>query len=358
MGFHPERLTGARKRKYDRSVSWTPTIPTPKKFPPYITLKHPEHLKAFIRVGDGHNGYHYLAVLRQSVVLLNHDVQAMFDGMAALGGHEAWSCNCRDVLDKFVTFKNKNDYAKRKDGSLRKWSEGVSGMHNTLLELSNKMKIPNTDCYRTAQTKRGERYVARVYNNRWKPTKPFEKELRKRLMLNEFLEDSVKSKAGGVLLKFVFPTFTKIDINAVFENHQNIDMWKDNTEFNLRFCPYTWLTRIYRHPSYQQMVRKRIYFPIARFRVFDRDAVIYLKFIKKANELSSYSGSSIGKHLAVQTYPPDAAVIAPTCVKDITDTDWTTLQVIERKSRVCSNNNGLAADGKVYDDEYPQEEEI
>lgn len=108
--FHPERLTGNRRRKYEASVSYAPQA---EKIPKHLLEKiraPAHHVKYVLRLmpdAMGTRTAHYVAVIRQRVVALNHDAEAMSGekAMAELSGKK-WQdarCQCYRVCEMYAT---------------------------------------------------------------------------------------------------------------------------------------------------------------------------------------------------------------------------------------------------------------
>lgn len=112
MAFHPERLTGRRKRQWDRSVSWASRLDTAdrKVVPATVMakLKRPQYLQGLFKVRShdpqSAKGYHWVAVVRGRVVLLDHVDEATEKSLRAwfLGAERG--CRCHDVRDMWGTF--------------------------------------------------------------------------------------------------------------------------------------------------------------------------------------------------------------------------------------------------------------
>jgi hypothetical protein len=98
--FHPERLTGKRRRKYLASINYAPQWP-----------KIPKHLLKVIRAPAHHVKYvthimpdvlgakvaHHVAVIRHRIVALSHDAEARAGerAIAELTGESFWKTRCR-----------------------------------------------------------------------------------------------------------------------------------------------------------------------------------------------------------------------------------------------------------------------
>jgi hypothetical protein len=113
MAFHPERLTGNRRRKYLHSLAWAPAV---KKIPATVRARlncPDDHIKGYARVGaddvDGVVIYHSIVVVRNRIVCLDHpkEARAAADTYAALFQHtedngDVKVCRCRVVARKIA----------------------------------------------------------------------------------------------------------------------------------------------------------------------------------------------------------------------------------------------------------------
>lgn len=108
--FHPERLTGKRRRKYLASINYAPQWP-----------KIPKHLLKVIRAPAHHVKYvthimpdilgarvaHHVAVIRNRVVALNHDAKTKAGEVAVAGLTDAnfieTRCRCYAICEMYGT---------------------------------------------------------------------------------------------------------------------------------------------------------------------------------------------------------------------------------------------------------------
>lgn len=114
MAFHPERLTGRRRRRWEASLNWAPAMPVadiPKVL--VARLKKPHEVRAFARVNVGESpvdplsktGRHYVVIIRNRVVVVDHPHAAAFEAIRAIADAEDWSqrCPCYLAREKWVT---------------------------------------------------------------------------------------------------------------------------------------------------------------------------------------------------------------------------------------------------------------
>lgn len=119
MAFRPDRLTGRRARRYLASLAPSQVDPLvaevfrPEdlvsnlkrwKVPKTVArlIRQPQHLEIAVRVKAEFDSYHWVAVIRGRVVLLNHPVDRT-RAIRFLAGPDARRCNCYDIRDKYVT---------------------------------------------------------------------------------------------------------------------------------------------------------------------------------------------------------------------------------------------------------------
>ncbi len=106
MGFHPDRLTGRRARRWRQSLDW---LPAPANVPSTLTqlLTHPDRLRAWARVKVDSGKFHYVALVRNRFVFPSHHLsrakaRQLGDAMAILGGEGYVPCRaCEQCLKRW-----------------------------------------------------------------------------------------------------------------------------------------------------------------------------------------------------------------------------------------------------------------
>lgn len=140
--FHPERLTGARRRAWLRMEEYAPVLPT-DKLPKVIQkqIKHPERLKACVRVDREGQVAHYVLVVGQSLVFLNHADLEVDRSLADLSGVSETGCRCLEIHGRWATWtqRTKKDcpYELR-----RYWTDDLNGMPEPLVAVRERCRHP------------------------------------------------------------------------------------------------------------------------------------------------------------------------------------------------------------------------
>lgn len=120
--FHPERLTGKRRRKYLASIYYAPPA---AKIPKHLLkvirapVEHVKYVRMIMPKILGARTAHHVAVIRQRVVMLNHskEIQDGEKALAELSGTKDWRCSCYAACEMYAThtkLKQERDKRNRK----------------------------------------------------------------------------------------------------------------------------------------------------------------------------------------------------------------------------------------------------
>lgn len=115
MAFHPDRLTGKRRRRWEASVNWAPPMPQ-EEIPKVLRdrLRHPEQVRGFAKVDTGkvgsdplsRAGRHYVVLIRNRVVAVDHPHAATLALAEVMSGEALGRCRCLDVVEKWATARD------------------------------------------------------------------------------------------------------------------------------------------------------------------------------------------------------------------------------------------------------------
>lgn len=126
MAFHPDRLTGKRRRRWEASVNWAPPMPQ-EEIPKVLRdrLRHPERVRGFAKVDTGKDGAdplsragrHYVVLIRNRVVAVDHPHAATLTLAEAMSGETLGRCRCFDVVEKWATARDAGPNGKKRKKS-------------------------------------------------------------------------------------------------------------------------------------------------------------------------------------------------------------------------------------------------
>lgn len=144
--FHPERLTGKRARKYAKSISYAPPAQVPKVLMKKIRAPA-EHVKYVLHlmphILDKVRAKHYVVVIRNKVVMVNHEDQVGERCLAELSGVKKWRCKCYTAMEMYGTHTRVRQVVHK--GRPLGWAETKADLPEDMIALRLMCKKPVTE---------------------------------------------------------------------------------------------------------------------------------------------------------------------------------------------------------------------
>lgn len=159
--FHPERLTGKRRRKYFQSITYAPAVESIPKHLRKVIKAPPHHVKYVLYKMPNQLGVrsaHYVAVIRNRIALLNHpkENQAGERAVAELSGTKNWRCDCYGIGEMYGTLTKMNGVYNPRQRRKLAHASNKADLPAEMIELRQKCRRPRCASYRTTYVDPGK----------------------------------------------------------------------------------------------------------------------------------------------------------------------------------------------------------
>jgi hypothetical protein len=249
--FHPERLTGKRRRKYLASINYAPPA---AKIPKHLLkvirapVEHVKYIRMVMPKILGARTAHHVAVIRQRVVMLNHNKETQ-DGekaLAELSGTKDWRCSCYAACEMYATHtKLKQERDKRN----RKLAQATAkaDMPEDMIALRLKCRTPRTT-HRTVYLDKNRGFDQQDGNTTFAPY------VGPKYLHDKWhaagLPEKIKQRAAEVLAAALGGN-RSVDVNAYSADNPagvcqlNVRVASFGAAWAVHLDPYGWFSRIY-----------------------------------------------------------------------------------------------------------------
>lgn len=356
--FHPDRLTGARRRAWEKSCSYAPgydwdSVPKTVR----EKIKDPFRLKALARVNN-----HWIAVIGHQVALIHHpheDSEQAIHAIAGTKASERWACKCNTIRSYYATWthrRNPEPKDKRPDAPPVEWADAVADLPEAFVAVREMCRPPTDREYRyhTEKSMYGRRRGTRrrfdwksgvakkppkyspVPLTRWEQTGL--KEKIRDLARQEISERLSKAKGFPIAVKNSADYRLSDKFGCVRPEREGA-AW----ELKCNFDPYTWYCRV-RGRSWKHTPKHVV--PVSMFRIGPVEVFFGIRTSgEKGVPADKYRTGSKAPQFEAVAWLPDGTVVLPG-----TQT-YTSLAQVEFGLRTVHPKKTDPATGEVVDED-------